>query len=117
MRGKRGWGEIAERYAIKLLEKNGYEILQKNFRNRFGEIDIIAKDGDTLVFVEVKARSSRRFGLPQEAVTKRKLFTIKKVGEYFLLTNPGMPEKQRIDVVALEISNGSVVSSKIIKVI
>jgi putative endonuclease len=117
MQGKRGWGEAAESYAIALLKKNGYKILEKNFRNKFGEIDVIALDGDTLIFVEVKARSSRKFGLPQEAVGVRKLYKIKRVGQFYLMTHPNSPTKQRIDVVALEVLNGRVKSAKIIKVV
>lgn len=73
-------------------------------------------DGDTLVFAEVKARWSLRFGSPEEAVTPWKLVKIQRTGEYFSLLNPRLPKKLRIDVVSLEINGGRVVSSKIIQV-
>lgn len=117
MMGKRGQGDIGENFAVELLKKNGYEILQRNFRCKLGEIDIIAQEGDSLVFVEVKTRWSRKFGLPQEAVSTRKLSKIKRVGEFYLLNHPEASKKQRIDVVAVEVYKNKVISAKIIKVI
>jgi len=109
-------GNLAEDYATKLLESKGYNIKDRNFRSRFGEIDIVAVQGQTLVFVEVKARWSRKFGAPEEAVTRSKLHKIQKTGEYYSLLHPGMPKKLRIDVVAVEIEGRVVTSSKIIQV-
>lgn len=109
-------GNLAEDFAVKLLESRGYKIKDRNFRSRFGEIDIVALDGSTLVFVEVKARWSLKFGAPEEAVTKYKLFKIKKTGEYYSLLHPDLPKKLRIDVVALEIEGRAVSSAKIIQV-
>ncbi len=110
------FGKKAEDFATDLLQKNGYKILERNFRSRFGEIDIIAQDRDTLVFVEVKARTSRRFGLPEEAVTPSKLWKIQKTAEYYSVTHPTLPKKLRIDVVALTLEAGVFTFSKIIKV-
>jgi putative endonuclease len=109
-------GRLAEDFAVSLLQKNKYKIIDRNFHSRFGEIDIIAFEGSTLVFVEVKARWSRKFGAPEEAVTGSKLWKIQKTAEYYSLLHPDLPKKLRIDVVALEIENNRVVSSKIIKV-
>ena len=113
-KSKRLFGKQGENYACRLLQKSGYRIIERNFTSRFGEIDIIAQDKDTLVFVEVKTRWSRRFGLPEEAVTPQKLFRIKKTGEYFSLRHPHLPKKLRIDVVAIEIENNIVISARII---
>ncbi|QQG41230.1 MAG: YraN family protein [Candidatus Woesebacteria bacterium] len=109
-------GNLAENYAVKLLESKDYKIIDRNFRSRFGEIDIVAINGPTLVFVEVKARWSRKFGAPEEAVTKSKLFRIQKTGEYYALLHPGLPVKLRIDVVSLEIEGKTVSSAKVIQV-
>lgn len=109
-------GGFAEDFAFSFLKSHGYKIIDRNFHSRFGEIDIIALDGDTLVFVEVKARWSNKFGAPEEAVTPWKINKIIKTGEYYSLLNPKLPKKLRIDVVALVLDKGSVVSSKIIKV-
>jgi putative endonuclease len=110
------FGRIAENYAVSLLESKGYKIIGRNFRSRFGEIDIIALKDNCLIFVEVKARWSRKFGAPEEAVTASKLWKIKRTGEYFCLLNPTYPKKLRIEVIALVIEDGVVTSSKIIGV-
>ena len=109
-------GRRAEDFAVDLLTSKGYKILERNFRSRFGEIDIVTTDGSALVFVEVKARWSDRFGAPEEAVTPSKLWKIKKTADYYALTNSKTKEKMRIDVVAIEIRDGLVTSSKIIHV-
>lgn len=109
-------GKLAEDYSVNLLQSKGYKIIDRNFHSRFGEIDIIAEDGPTLVFVEVKARWSQKYGLPEEAVTPQKLYKIKKTADYYCLINSQKERKMRIDVVALEISGGKVTSAKIIKV-
>ena len=109
-------GKLGEDIACKLLLNNGYKIITKNFHSKLGEIDIVAIDQDTLVFVEVKTRWSEKFGKPEEAVTLSKLAKIKRTGEYFCLLKPDYPKKQRIDVVAIEMEKGRVVSQKIIKV-
>lgn len=96
--------EIAKRY---LLDK-GYKIIAKNFRIRGGEIDLVAIDNDTVVYIEVKARTSRRFGLPEESINKYKLKFIERSSQFFRLQNPGLPEPERIDVVAVEIRYGKV---------
>ena len=78
---------------------------------------MVAQDGDTLIFVEVKTRWSRRYGKPEEAVTEKKLGKIRKTAEYYCLTHPNVPKKLRIDVVAIEVEKGRVKSAKIIKVV
>lgn len=110
------FGRTGEQIAINLLIENGYKIIDKNFHSRFGEIDIIAIVDSTLVFVEVKTRQNRKFGMPQEAVTPQKIYKIKRTGEYYSLLHPELPKKLRIDVVALIIEEGVVTYSKIIKV-
>lgn len=110
------FGQKGEDIASGLLVQNGYKIIDKNFSSRFGEIDIIAMDGPTLVFIEVKTRQSLKFGLPQEAVTPQKLYKVRKTAEYYSLIHPELPKKLRIDVVAIIIENGEVVYNKIIKV-
>jgi len=102
---KRLKGNLGEDLAVRYLQKHGYKILDRNFHCRFGEIDIIAQDGQTLVFVEVKTRWSKKFGEPQEAVTFRKLKSIIKTGQYFKLLHPKLPEDLRIDVVAIDIES------------
>lgn len=108
-------GKFGERIAVELLRKKGYKILDRNFRSRFGEIDIVAEDQGTLVFVEVKTRWSKKFGYPEEAVTPWKLRAIAKTGDYYKATHPNTPDLIRIDVVALEIEEDKLIKARIIK--
>jgi len=80
--------------------------LERNFQSKFGEIDIIAQEGDFLVFVEVKNRWSKKFGSPEEAITPWKIKRIIKTGQYYKSLHPKLPETMRIDVVAIELSPG-----------
>ena len=66
-------GNQGEKIAAAYLESKGYRILEQNYHTRFGEIDLVAQEGDSLVFVEVKARTSTTFGLPEASVTPAKL--------------------------------------------
>ncbi|WAC07340.1 MAG: YraN family protein [Thermodesulfobacteriota bacterium] len=95
--GKRG-----EKLAIGFLKKLRYKILEKNFRCKFGEIDIIALQGNTLVFVEVKTRSSLEYGCPQASVTARKRYQLTKVAFFYLQKNRLFDRAARFDVVAIE---------------
>ena len=76
-------GADGEKIAQQYLEKEGYEIIDKNFYCRFGEIDIIAKRGEEIVFVEVKTRKQSKYGEPAESVTKCKQNNIYKVAEFY----------------------------------
>jgi putative endonuclease len=109
---KRTTGTLGEQAAGAYLKKSGCEILFKNYRvGRMGEIDIIVRDGDTVCFVEVKARSSDAFGRPCEAVDWRKQQRIRKVASVYLGHNNLWDEKIRFDVVEILYSKGFVVSS------
>jgi len=80
-------GKIGEEEAVKFLKKNKYKIIERNFRTKFGEIDIIAKKENKVVFIEVKTRKTISFGYPEEAVDERKLNKIKKVALYYIQKN------------------------------
>jgi putative endonuclease len=92
--------------ATEYLEKKGYKIRERNFRTRFGEVDIICLDGQTLVFVEVKTKIGHDFGEPEEMVNKRKLSQVKKMGEMYLQDN-GLNVACRVDVVAIVLTKDS----------
>ena len=94
-------GDQAEKDAVELLKKNGYKILQKNYRVSFGEVDIIAKDQKTIVFIEVKMRSNDGFGLPQEFVDKQKRKKIIAAAISYIKVNNIKNTDFRFDVVAL----------------
>jgi len=100
---RRAVGTAYEKLAGNYLKQQGYEILEYNFRCRMGEIDIIARDGEYLVFTEVKYRSSSRTGSPLEAVDIRKQRVISKVASYYCLTHGyGEGKPCRFDVVAIK---------------
>ena len=96
-------GSYGESIAEKFLIAKGYEIIKKNFTlGKTGEIDIIAKDGDYLVFVEVKARKSKEFGEPEEAINYRKQMSIRKVANGYFYINQIQNQLCRFDVVAID---------------
>jgi putative endonuclease len=98
---RRLFGNSAERQAQQFLEKKGFDILEQQYRTRFGEIDLIARDGDEIVFVEVKARNSSEFGSPEESVTPSKLKRIAAVGQMYLRKKKINHDGFRIDVIAI----------------
>ena len=110
-------GFLGESIACDLLIAQDYKILQRNYSCKLGEIDIIALKDNTLIFVEVKTRSNKKYGVPQEAVTPQKLRKIQKVSEFYRLSHKNLPVRSRIDVVAIEIDQGNIKSSQIIPVI
>ncbi len=81
-------GQCGEDAAAEFLKKKKYSIIERNYKNKIGEIDIIAKTKTDLVFVEVKTRSSEKFGTPAEAVTYYKKQKIVNTAKYFLMKNP-----------------------------
>ena len=98
----RAAGKSAEDLAADFLLAKGMRIVKRNFHfGRVGEIDIIAEDGQTLVFVEVKARSSTLYGTPEEAITPAKQRAIRKVAQGYLYTHGITDRECRFDVVAI----------------
>lgn len=96
-------GNTGESIASTYLQRQGYRIISRNFKARYGEIDIICIHRSTLVFVEVKTRQGREFGLPEEAVTPKKLQEVVKTADFFVSTHHGLPESLRIDVIGIEL--------------
>ncbi len=96
-----------ETLAAQYLEKRGYQLLEQNYRSRFGEIDLIAKQGKRIVFVEVKTRRTLRFGVPQAAVTPAKQKQISKLALSYLQTHNLLDAPCRFDVVAIFLSSKS----------
>ena len=95
------FGSNSESLAAGYLKKNGYKILERNYRTPLGEIDIIARERKTIVFVEVKSRRSVRYGNPKWAVTPRKQRRISMVALQYLKTTRQMDNRARFDVVAV----------------
>jgi len=102
-------GKVGEQLALKILQDDGYRILDRNWRGHQGELDAIALDGDVLVCVEVKTRSSLRFGHPAEGVTPKKVAALRRLTGQWLAENRARPELRgvrglrevRIDVIAV----------------
>lgn len=93
-------GERGERRALRFLKEQGYRIVARNYRWRGGEIDIIARDGDALAFIEVKTRSDERFASAEEALTPRKRERLIRTAQYYIAQHhPGID--LRFDVVAI----------------
>lgn len=98
---KNTFGKIGEIIATDYLKAKGYKIIVNNYKNPFGEIDIIARDKDYIVFVEVKTRMSRAFGDPAEAVNYTKQNKIRQVASLYLKQHRMLEANCRFDVVAV----------------
>ena len=103
-------GVTGEKLAVDYLSGLGYEVLQRNFRCRQGEIDIIARQNECLVFVEVRTKRGREFGTPEESVTASKKEKLIALAEAYLQTLVSPPLSWRIDVVAVELAPDGAVS-------
>ncbi len=98
---RRLFGDSAEDHAARYLKEKGFKVIARQFKTHIGEIDLIAREGDEVVFVEVKARRSPAFGYPEESVTAAKLRKIALVAEQYLKEKNLMTASWRIDVVAI----------------
>ena len=94
-------GDSAEETAIKFLKRKKYKIIEKKYKNKLGEIDIIAKDKDVYVFIEVKFRKNDYFGLPREFVNNQKQFIIRKVATQYITTKKLFNVPCRFDVIEI----------------
>jgi putative endonuclease len=98
---KKELGKKGEEVALRFLKKRGYRIIEQNYVCKMGEMDLIAKEKDTLAFIEVKTRTSTAFGPPQLAVNSSKQRQLSKVALYFLKEKKLEDVKARFDVVAI----------------
>jgi len=109
-------GKSGEDYACELLIKEGFKIRERNFSTKLGEIDIIAENSKVLAFVEVKHRKNTKFGLPEEAVNRKKLQKIKKAALFYLNTHKEIKKEIRVLVVSIISSKDKVIKYNIIEV-
>ncbi|HMA86680.1 MAG TPA: YraN family protein [Desulfosalsimonadaceae bacterium] len=100
-------GQTGEAMAERHLKKMGYQILERNYRNRLGEIDLIARDKGTLVFVEVKTRRSDRYGGPRFAITAQKQKKLSITALSYLKQTQQINCKARFDVVLIKTAGNS----------
>jgi putative endonuclease len=107
---RRDVGILGEKLARDFLGKNGYEILETNYRCPGGEIDIVARHEDTLVFVEVRTKTSRQFGSPEESITQAKMEKLRALAAHYWQTHDNLPQSWRIDVIAIQLNRNEQVS-------
>ncbi len=101
MAAKDDLGRHGEQLAAQHLLARGYRIVDRNWRCRHGEIDLVARDGDALVFVEVKTRTSTAYGHPFEAITRTKLARLRQLAGAWCDAHPGERGRVRIDAVSV----------------
>ena len=99
---RRDVGLLGEKLARDFLKKRGYRILESNYRCPEGEIDIVTRHKDSLVFVEVRTKRSLEFGSPEESITPMKMEKLRAVAARYQQTHENLPALWRIDVVAVE---------------
>jgi len=97
-------GKLGESLAVAHLQKMGYQIVAQNYRCLYGEVDVVARDGDTIVFIEVKSRKSEMFGAPQEAVGLEKQKKLSRVSLHYLQQKRLETCNARFDVIAVKMS-------------
>lgn len=119
MRGIKGAiGQLGEDAAVAFLKRNGFLIITRNFRVRNGEVDIIAienKKEKTLVFIEVKTRTSGQFGTPGEAITYFKLQALQRTAVYYKQLHPRLPDMLRIDAIEIFLSGETITDIRHVK--
>ncbi len=98
-------GNYGETLACEYLKKQGYEIIERNYRIRGGEIDIVAMDGEYMVFVEVKTRSSHEYGLPAESITSWKIRHLLRSAQFYLLKIDWGNGPYRLDFVSIDFAD------------
>jgi putative endonuclease len=119
---RKNQGAIGEDYAVSYLKKLGFQLIERNFRIRGGEVDIVAIETSkltaqkTLVFVEVKTRSSSDFGTPLEAINYYKLKSLMKTAQFYKVKHPRLPELMRIDAVSVVLgTNNELLEIELVK--
>ena len=101
-KNKKAFGNCGEDIAVKYLEKKGFAILHRNFRAERGEIDIIAREKDCIVFVEVKTGNSDKFGPPEERISMSKRRQLYKIAKAYIQDNPMPDVDYRFDAVIVD---------------
>ena len=96
-------GKLGELVAQAFLKKKGYRIIETNYRCSAGEIDIIARQGEYLVFIEVRSKTNLHFGSPEESITQKKMEHFERAAALYQQTHVKLPEQWRIDLVAVEL--------------
>jgi putative endonuclease len=98
-------GNKGEEIAADHLQDKGYQLLDYNFTTRFGELDLVALDSGSIVFIEVKTRTSVSYGMPEASITSAKIEKIQNAGLLWLQAHPDAPDDWRIDAIAILIDD------------
>jgi putative endonuclease len=101
---RRDTGILGEKLACEFLGRNGYQVIETNYRCPGGEVDIVARQQETLVFIEVRTKTSREFGGPEESITPVKMERLRTVAAHYGQHHENLPEGRRIDVVAIQMN-------------
>lgn len=96
-------GRFGESLAAAFLEKQGYSVLERNYRTPYGEIDLIIRQADVIIFVEVKTRASSSLGPPEISITPRKAEHMRSAAEYYIQQHPELHNDWRIDALSVQI--------------
>jgi len=96
-------GHLGETLAAAYLQNKGYTILERNWHSPYGEIDLVARQREAVVFVEVKARASKSLGPPEISVTPRKEEHMRQAAEYFIQQHPDLANEWRIDLITIQL--------------
>lgn len=96
-------GYLGETLAAAYLQNKGYTILERNWHSPYGEIDLVARQREAVVFVEVKARASKSLGPPEISVTPRKEEHMRQAAEYFIQQHPDLANEWRIDLITIQL--------------
>ena len=102
---RRETGMLGERLAAGYLRERGYDVIETNYRCPEGEIDIVARHGSAIVFVEVRTRSGHEFGTPEESITAAKRQRLRLTAARYLVEHEDLPEEWRIDIVAIQLDS------------
>ena len=108
-------GQHSERFAVRLLQSQGYTIQETNVRFPVGEIDIVAREGETLCFVEVRSTASSQWGGPLASVTNRKRRHLIRAAQWYLSRLPRLPSQTRFDVVGITWGDGKTPALELIR--
>jgi putative endonuclease len=104
---RRQLGDWGEERAAEFLRAQGYEIVERNWRCAAGELDLIAREGECLAFIEVRTRRGRSYGAPEESVTPAKQAKLIELAQTYMQEHPALECDWRIDVVAVELRRGA----------
>ncbi len=100
-------GQRGEKFALYYLKKHGYKIIETNYRCRYGEIDIVSKRKNCLVFTEVRAKTRLEYGIPEESITETKARHLRATAYQYLESHENLPDQWRIDFIAIEMDDNN----------